>query len=110
MDGQARNCIGMSTSDLDLTSAWDAAENLNLSGLKCPMPAFLVERALRRIEPGCCLAITVTDALAPLDLRHLCQRDGHEVLDEVQKVDGAWRLLIRCGPRILMVIVGSDRQ
>ena len=90
----------MTTKDLDFASAWDAAEELDFSGLKCPMPALLTERALRRVEKGYCLAVTVTDALAPLDLRHLCQRDGHAVLDEVQKVDGARRLLICCGPRI----------
>jgi hypothetical protein len=41
---------------------------------------------------------TVTDALAPLDLRHLCQSEGHIVLDEAVNEKGARRLLIRRGP------------
>jgi hypothetical protein len=40
----------------------------------------------------------VTDALAPLDLRHLCQSEGHIVLDEAVNEKGARRLLIRRGP------------
>ncbi len=46
------------------------------------------------------MAVTVSDALAPLDLRHLCERDGHEVIDEVLKSNGAKRLLICRGPRL----------
>jgi tRNA 2-thiouridine synthesizing protein A len=72
---------------------------LDLTGLKCPMPALLTEKALRGMAAGELIAVTVTDALAPLDLRHLCQRDGHEVLDEAQNAFGARRLLICRGPR-----------
>lgn len=79
---------------------WDEAEAVDLSGLKCPMPAILTERHLRAASEGALFAVTVTDALAPLDLKHLCQRDGHEVLAEAQNEDGARRLLIRRGPRV----------
>ena len=79
---------------------WQNAEELDLTGLKCPLPALMTERALRRIAPGCLVVVTVTDALAPLDLRHLCERDGHEVVDEALKSNGAKRLLICRGPRL----------
>lgn len=79
---------------------WQNAAELDLTGLKCPMPALMTERALRRIAPGSLMAVTVSDALAPLDLRHLCERDGHEVIDEVLKSNGAKRLLICRGPRL----------
>lgn len=80
-------------------SEWTAARNLDLRGLKCPLPALLTAKALRSMAEGEGLAVVVTDALAPLDLRHLCQRDGHEVRAERAHENGARQLLIRCGPR-----------
>ena len=82
-----------------IDGAWRGAADLDLSGLKCPLPSLMTAKALRSLSPGSRLAVTVTDPLAPLDLRHLCQRDGHAVLDEAQNENGARRLLIRRGPR-----------
>ncbi len=78
---------------------WSAARQLDLTGLKCPMPSLMTERALRGMAAGEHLAVTVTDPLAPLDLRHLCQREGHEIIAESQNDFGAQRLLICRGPR-----------
>jgi tRNA 2-thiouridine synthesizing protein A len=77
---------------------WADAEDVDLTGLKCPMPALLTRRALRRSIEGALIAVTATGALAPLDLRHLCQSEGHIVLDEAVNEKGARRLLIRRGP------------
>ncbi len=78
---------------------WKTARQLDLTGLKCPMPSLMTAKALRDMAEGTFLAVTVTDALAPLDLRHLCQRDGHAVVAEGQNDFGARRLLICRGPR-----------
>jgi TusA-related sulfurtransferase len=59
----------------------------------------MTDKALRGMEHGELLAVTVTDALAPLDLRHQCQKNGHEVLGEATNDFGARRLLICRGPR-----------
>ena len=76
------------------------ARELDLAGLKCPMPSLMTARALRSMGAGEVLAVIVTDPMAPLDLRHLCQRDGHELLSEgAQNEFGARRLLICRGPR-----------
>ena len=80
--------------------SWDGARELDLTGLKCPLPSLMTEKALREMGDGLLLAVTVTDALAPLDLRHLCQSGGLSVLAEVRNENGAWRLLIRRGPRV----------
>ena len=80
-------------------AAWADARQLDLTGLKCPMPALMTEKALRGMDAGEHLAVTVTDALAPLDLRHLCQKAGHAVVEESQNDFGARRLLICRGPR-----------
>lgn len=81
-------------------SDWLQARDLDLTGLKCPMPALLTEKALKGMAEGERLSVTVTDALAPIDLRHVCQRGGHEFCGERTKENGARQLLIRCGPRL----------
>jgi len=81
-------------------SDWLHARDLDLTGLKCPMPALLTEKALRGMAEGERLLVTVTDALAPIDLRHVCQRGGHEFFGERTQENGARQLLIRCGPRV----------
>jgi tRNA 2-thiouridine synthesizing protein A len=78
---------------------WNAARQLDLTGLKCPLPSLMTTKALRNMAEGALLAVSVTDALAPLDLRHLCQRDGHTLVAEGQNEFGARRLLICRGPR-----------
>jgi len=82
----------------DATARWQEAQVLDLTGLKCPMPSLMTAKKLRSLPEGSWLAVTVTDPLAPLDLHHLCQQDGHVVLSERKNENGA-QLLIRNGPR-----------
>jgi tRNA 2-thiouridine synthesizing protein A len=70
-------------------------EELDLKGLKCPLPALMTARALRRLPSGARLAIFVTDPLAPLDIRFLCEREGHAVIEQTTGED-AVRILVRC--------------
>jgi tRNA 2-thiouridine synthesizing protein A len=70
-------------------------EELDLTGLKCPLPALMTARALRRLLPGAVLAVIVTDALAPLDIRFLCESEGHEFVARTDG-EGATRLVLRC--------------
>jgi tRNA 2-thiouridine synthesizing protein A len=81
-------------------SDWQMARKLDLSGLKCPLPSLMTAKALRAMNEGERLAVTVTDPLAPLDLRHLCDQEGHRILAEAQNDCGARRLLIAAGPRL----------
>jgi tRNA 2-thiouridine synthesizing protein A len=81
------------------TTDWQSARQLDLTGLKCPMPSLMTEKALRGMDAGERLVVIVTDPLAPLDLRHLCQRGGHSIVAEGQNDFGARRLLISRGPR-----------
>lgn len=64
----------------------DAIE-LDLRGLKCPLPVLLTRKALRRMAPGDIVTVLATDPLAPLDIPHLLQTDGHTLAD--QSLDGA---------------------
>lgn len=85
--------------DGDLGTVWREAAALDLTGLKCPMPALMTAKALRAMSEGMYLAVTVSDPLAPLDIRHLCNQEGHAFLGEAQNETGARRLLVRRGPR-----------
>lgn len=74
------------------------ADALDLSGLKCPLPAMWTERALAERRPGARLTVTADDPLARLDIAHLCAAGGHEIL-EVEALGGsAIRFVIRRGP------------
>ena len=44
---------------------------LDLSGLKCPLPAFKTRKALKALAPGDRLEVCCTDPLAVIDIPHL---------------------------------------
>jgi len=54
----------------------------------------MTARALRRAAPGERLAVIVTDPLAPLDIRFLCEREGHQFLEQAS-VGEAVRIVLR---------------
>lgn len=68
--------------------------SLDLRGLKCPLPALRVGKALRRAEPGALLAVACTDPLATLDIPHLVRGTG-DVLEEVRHEGEVVTFLIR---------------
>ena len=75
-----------------------AADALDLSGLKCPLPAMWTERALAERPPGARLTVTADDPLARLDISHLCAAGGHEILKVEALGGGTLRFVIRRGP------------
>jgi tRNA 2-thiouridine synthesizing protein A len=56
-----------------------AEETLDLTGLKCPLPALMARRALARLAPGQAITVITTDPLAVLDIPHMCGEEGHSV-------------------------------
>jgi len=46
-------------------------KSLDLSGLKCPLPALKVRKALNALAPGDRLEVRCTDPLAAIDIPHL---------------------------------------
>jgi len=60
------------------------AERLDLRGLKCPMPALLAKRRLRAV-PGALLEIRTDDPMAPVDIPHMCDADGHELISLIRE-------------------------
>lgn len=55
-------------------------EELDLRGLKCPLPALLTRRRLARLAPGTRLTVLASDPLAAVDIPHMCHQDGHRVI------------------------------
>ncbi len=52
---------------------------LDLSGLKCPLPALKTRKALQRLAPGERLVVTCTDPMAAIDIPHLIGETGDEL-------------------------------
>ncbi|MGB7977336.1 MAG: sulfurtransferase TusA family protein [Roseiarcus sp.] len=49
---------------------------LDLSGLKCPLPALKTRKALKSLAPGDRLEVRCTDPLAMIDIPHLVGVSG----------------------------------
>jgi tRNA 2-thiouridine synthesizing protein A len=60
---------------------------LDLSGLKCPLPVLRTRKALRAAPPGERLHVICTDPLAGIDVPNLLRETG-DVLEE-QRQDAA---------------------
>ncbi|RVU13254.1 sulfurtransferase TusA family protein [Methylobacterium oryzihabitans] len=61
--------------------------DLDLRGLKCPLPVLRTRKALRAIEPGGALVVHCTDPLAAIDIPHLLRETGDR-LDGTSERDG----------------------
>jgi tRNA 2-thiouridine synthesizing protein A len=58
-----------------------ADETLDLSGLKCPLPALLAKRAVTRSVRGAILEVVADDPLAHIDIPHMCRHEGFEIVE-----------------------------
>lgn len=54
--------------------------NLDLTGLKCPLPALKTEKTLASLQPGDRLTVACTDPMAAIDIPHLLQKTGDKLL------------------------------
>ena len=75
----------------------DALPVLDLLGLKCPLPVLRTRKALAMGTPGTSMVVLTDDALAPLDLEHLCRTEGHEIEGRSREPGGGWRFVVRRG-------------
>ena len=63
------------------------SEPLDLTGLKCPLPALFTRRALAKLKPGDELEVIADDPLAAVDIPHMAHQESHTVLNVTR--DGA---------------------
>jgi tRNA 2-thiouridine synthesizing protein A len=52
---------------------------LDLTGLKCPLPALMTRKALKVLPPGNRLEVHCTDPLSAIDIPALIQETGDKV-------------------------------
>jgi tRNA 2-thiouridine synthesizing protein A len=52
---------------------------LDLSGLKCPLPALKTRKALKPLKPGDVLEVHCTDPLSVIDIPNLVRETGDKV-------------------------------
>jgi tRNA 2-thiouridine synthesizing protein A len=52
---------------------------LDLTGLKCPLPALRTAKALKALSPGGVLEVHCTDPLAVIDIPNLVRETGDKV-------------------------------
>jgi tRNA 2-thiouridine synthesizing protein A len=55
--------------------------NLNLRGLKCPLPALKTRKALTRLAAGDEIVVECTDPLAGVDIPNLLRETGDALVD-----------------------------
>ncbi|MBS7698721.1 MULTISPECIES: sulfurtransferase TusA family protein [unclassified Chelatococcus] len=63
------------------------AINLDLRGLKCPLPVLHTRKALQRAAVGTELVITCTDPMAAIDIPHLLQQRGDRLVSQQRNGD-----------------------
>jgi tRNA 2-thiouridine synthesizing protein A len=71
---------------------------LDLTGLKCPLPALKTRKALKALSPGDVLEVRCTDPLSVIDIPNLIRETGdkveitdrteHEIVFLIEKADG----------------------
>jgi tRNA 2-thiouridine synthesizing protein A len=71
--------------------------DLDLRGLKCPLPVLRARKAMARLTIGQCLVVRCTDPLSLIDVPHFAQEDGHRIEHQVV-VDGIAVFHIVKGP------------
>ncbi len=71
---------------------------LDLTGLKCPLPALKTRKALKTLAPGDVLEVYCTDPLAVIDIPNLvgetgdrvelAERTEHRIVFTIEKTNG----------------------
>ncbi len=78
------------------TTDGNSVTTLDAIGQLCPWPLVLTKQALKGVRGGDELRVLADDPFAELDIRALCERDGHEFLALEQSADkGAFTMRIR---------------
>jgi tRNA 2-thiouridine synthesizing protein A len=69
-------------------------KTMNLRGLKCPLPALRVKKALSALTAGDLIVAECTDPLAAIDIPNLLRQTG-DALEGKAEADGVLTFRIR---------------
>ena len=67
---------------------------LDVKGLRCPLPVIKTRLALNEMAVGDVVTVMATDPASNIDIRHLCNITGHEMVDASQE-NGVLTFVIR---------------
>jgi len=70
---------------------------LDLRGLKCPLPVLRARKALRGLAPGIKVCVLATDPMSAIDIPHMCNEDGHTLIAAEKLDERTLRFHIRRG-------------
>lgn len=73
----------------------EARVQLDLRGLKCPLPVLRARKAAKGMRPGQILEVLATDPRALNDFPAFCENDGHELLSATEQQDGVLHIALR---------------
>ena len=72
--------------ELNNNDADNAADiEMNLTGMKCPLPVLKTRRQINQMAPLAVIKITADDPAAPLDFEHFCDPGGHNLLSSTEQ-------------------------
>jgi tRNA 2-thiouridine synthesizing protein A len=72
-----------------------AQEEIDLRGLKCPLPALIARKHLRAATAGAEIRVVTDDPMAPIDVPHMCRQEGYDVVNVAREGDVARMVLKR---------------
>ena len=74
------------SSKIDSSEADLAADvELNLTGMKCPLPVLKARRQINQMKSRSVLKVTADDPAAALDFEHFCHTGGHDLLSSTEQ-------------------------
>ncbi|WP_406855138.1 sulfurtransferase TusA family protein [Alsobacter sp. KACC 23698] len=72
---------------MDHASAPPPMVQLDLRGLKCPLPALRARKALAKAASGSLLMVEATDPMAAIDIPHMARQEGAALLSSERDGD-----------------------
>lgn len=70
-------------------------QQIDLSGLRCPLPILRAKKALAKMNSGEVLEVLATDPGAPKDFEAFCRQTGNELLSSSEMPEGVFTLVLR---------------
>ncbi|MGB0506969.1 MAG: sulfurtransferase TusA family protein [Pikeienuella sp.] len=68
-------------------AALTADEELDATGLLCPLPVLKARKRLKSLNIGAVLRVTADDPASVIDFPHFCAEQGHELIRQADVAD-----------------------
>lgn len=78
-----------------MSDAATADQELDASGLKCPLPVLKARKAMKTMAAGEVLGVLSTDPSSLQDFPAFCETTGHALLSAEEEEEGRYRFMIR---------------